>query len=351
MLRRRTGRWLPLASGVLLFATIAFAGADRIERLPWQEAAYQPTEDGDAIQAWNYNFHGNGVRIYATVVVSNLGPGDRNNGVSVLVRQNGRQTIRTAEYNEDLFEGKAGAFGAKVFMSEIGRPNGRYILTVRLTDLEIDLEMEGAAGIRLTGGPIATEEAGVARGYVRADIPHVGGAARGRLKIGETETALQGVAGLESMQASASPHAYAKSLRLTRTYSAGRGGFLAYMRTTSSFPGGDFASYAQFAGARVDGQARLQLTDGEEIEDSFSGYRIQKRLRFQAANGCIIEEELGRNIGQYYIIEHVSALLRWVIRTFFTKPYILHYQSKMQITCGAQKESFDTITSIYLIND
>ncbi|MBX7058157.1 MAG: hypothetical protein K1X75_08825 [Leptospirales bacterium] len=335
--------------GTLLFAALQPLQTSPlpIAALPAAEVSYQPSERSEYTQAWNYNFHGGGVSIYATIVISNLGPGSLNNGVSILVHENGRDHIQTAEYNDELLQARPGQFGAKVYTSEIALHNGQYILTVRLDGLEADVQMPAAgAALRLSGGPIASSGDG---GFIRADIPAAGGPARARLKIGNQERILQGVAGLEALYATSSPHHYARSLKLTRTFQVNRGLFLAHMRVSDDVAAGDFISYARIDGA-IRGEDRLRLTASEERLNAFSNYRIATQSEYRSPEGCTIREELGAPLGQYYILQHVSALLRWVIRTFFTRPYILYFKSRISLQCGARTESFDGYTSIYLIN-
>jgi hypothetical protein len=346
-MRNTAIRWIPR---VLAILALSAPGAEPIELVPRSEFAYQPRNESEYMQAWNVNYHGPELRIYATFVVSNFGPGDRNNGVSVLVVKDGVSRAWTAEYTDSNFGGTPGQFGIKTENDQLHYANGAYHAKIWVRDeLDIELALQPlAGGVRLSGGRLRVS--GNPEEFIRADIPLAAARATGRIRIDGADIALSGVGGMEYLSMNASPHRYAKRLRLTRTYTGGRGVFLAQLYGTGSFPGGRFGAIAIMEGGRiVVGETLSDWTDSAEQIDAASGYSIPQRSVFRSQT-CTASESLGRNVGQYSILENISALLRWVIRVLFTRPYTLHYESRVEVDCNGTKQSFNAITSWYMIN-
>ena len=88
------------------------------------DMVFQPTDEEGYMQAWNVNFRGNGMLIYITFVISNLGPKSLNNGVSILIVQQGKVRVWTKEYDYQSLEAQKGQFGHKSYMNWLRYENG-----------------------------------------------------------------------------------------------------------------------------------------------------------------------------------------------------------------------------------
>ena len=88
------------------------------------DMVYQPTDEEGYMQAWNVNFRGNGMLIYITFVISNLGPKSLNNGVSILIVQKGKVRVWTKEYDYQSLEAQK----SKVWLTN---PKTKYKISFR----------------------------------------------------------------------------------------------------------------------------------------------------------------------------------------------------------------------------
>jgi len=318
--------------------------------------AFMPTEDDGYIQAWNIDFRGKNSFIYVTFLVSNVGPGSWNNGVSVLVHRNGQSRIWTTEYSIRSLKAQPGTFGHKSGLSRIGYDGGRLVIHAEnpgggaspAEPLSLDLVLTPIArGVQISGGQIEPEPGS----FLRADIPLTSALAKMTLTIGGVTETIEGIGGFEALWASKSPHTYAKRFLLMRTFSADQGIILGgYFGKKSA---NDFLlRYAVLKKNEIVASGNVEKVDVVSSQpDGFSGYTIPVNVKYSLSNGCEITEQRQYFAGGFDVLGSVSSFLRWILRVFFAKPYVMHFDALLTYTCkGGKPMALDAQSSYYLIN-
>ncbi len=320
------------------------------------EFGFQPLEDDGYLQAWNVNFQGSGFFLYINFIIGNAGPGSLNNGVNLLLLNGGKQRVWVDERAQDSLKAVKGRFGHASGPSEIALENGNIKVRVEVRDVKVDLVLQPIApAVRLSAGEVRVSSNG---GFIRADVPVASATAKGTILLDGKEIPVQGIGGMEYLRTNHLPHSYAKRFVLTRTYSAGRGFYLGGFYGTSTFPGGQYIMMTAMQKGALQPPRRVEKVEGLELEkDPLSGYLIPKKTVYHipGPDPCTITEQRMYPTGGLYILGHISALLRWVLSVFFTKPYVLHYATHIQSSCGeapsAKVEAYDAETTYYLLND
>ncbi|MBI3394478.1 MAG: hypothetical protein HY042_01445 [Spirochaetia bacterium] len=316
-----------------------------------EEYAFQPADDEGYLQAWNVNFQGNGYYIYINYVIGNAGPGSLNNGVNVLVLHNGKQRLFVEERSQRSLIAVPGKYGHKSGRNELSF-DGTYHARIDIKDLKIDLTLRPLMpGVRLSGGNIAVNAGEV----IRADIPVPSALAEGSITIDGVESPLKGLGGMEYLRTNSSPHTYAKRFLLLRTYNADSAFFLGGFFGTSKFPGGNLMLAGLVKKGVFTMQGRVASVEFPKKEiDPISGYEVPVETIYHIAHPeCTVKEDRQYMTGGFYVIGHVSALLRWVVTLFFARPFILHYSTKTTVECAGWKapEVFQTESTYYMINE
>ena len=354
-------RWPPLLLSFVLASTVYSAPLMNVGP---SDMVFRPTEDEGYMQAWNVNYRGNGMLIYITFVISNLGPKSLNNGVSILLVRDGKVQVWTKEYDYQTLEATPGRFGHKSYMNWLRYENGKYYVEIDQGDkstpvIKLALSPYGP-GLGLSDGPIQLKEGG----FIRFDVPVVSAKATGHIIMDDKRTELSGIAGMEYLNGNRPVHTFAKRFHLIRSYHQGNGFFV------GGFYGTDDAPVRTLIHAKVMKGGKLLdsgvVKDVENIKESyngFSGYTIPQ-LTLYRMQKCAVEEKTEYYSGGYYVLSNISILLRAVLRVFFAKPYVLHYYSTIRAWCGpgeAQKPyselsgikptaSFPGESTFYLIN-
>lgn len=344
------------SSALSLLLVVSAAGSSLRAQSYLDEFGFQPLDDDGYLQAWNVNFQGSGFFIYINYIIGNAGPGSMNNGVNVLLLNGGKQRVWVDERAQESLRAVKGRFGHASGPSELSRENGTIKAKVEVRDLKLDLVLQPIApAVRLSAGEIRVNSNG---GFIRADVPVASATAKGIIVLDGKEIPLQGIAGMEYLRTNHLPHSYAKRFVLTRTYSAGRGFYLGGFYGTSSFPGGQYIMMTAMQKGELQPARRIEKVEGLDPEkDPLSGYMIPKKTVYHITgpDPCTITEQRMYPTGGLYILGHISALLRWVLSVFFTKPYVLHFATKIQSSCGdaasPRLESYDAETTYYLLND
>lgn len=317
--------------------------------------AFQPAPDEGYIQAWNVEFRGGGAFFYVTFVISNTGPGTWNNGVSILALKDGKNRVWTAEYSIRSLKAVEGQFGHKSGLSSIGY-NEKGALVVHAVvpgggnsppeSISLDLTLEPVTpGVRISGGMLQPAPGSL----LRADIPVTAARATAVVKIGGKEETISGVGGMETIYSNHSPHGYAKRFLLVRTFTADKGLFLGgYFGTDENQ---FLLRYAVMKGGKITAGGAVKKVEIAVTEtDPYSGYNIPKSVRYILDNDCQITEERAFFTGGFDVLGSVSAVLRWVLRVFFARPYVMHYSANLLYTCGAERIPAEAQASYYLIN-
>ena len=272
------------------------AKPNRINHTRMRDIAYQPFLKKDGyVQAWNINFHGNGYSIFLTYLISNMGPGRLNNGLSMVIRQGKKTRVGTAEFAERSLKARRGRLDVKMGShNSLVYRKGAYHIGAKVNETSLKLTLRpGGPGLRLSGGPIRV---GGARGdFIRADVPVVAGWARGVLTIDGKRIALSGAAGMEHILANRSPHKYANRFTLVRTVRGNKAVLLGGIHKTS----GGFALNAAYMekGRVVRAGSITKYKVLKARKDDFSGYRIPlKSVYYLSGPGEIVDRLQGNAI-------------------------------------------------------
>jgi hypothetical protein len=344
---------------LLAFVSVSSLAAQDLRSRPG-DFVYRPLSNEGYMQAWNFNFRGSGYYVYITYIISNFGPGDRNNGMSMLIYNRGKSIVRTAEYTERSLKATPGKFGLRAGLSWIRFKDGKYEAYAERDDVRVRVDLTPrSGGVRLSGGPIKIGGGS----FIRADVPVGYGTVTGALRIGDKRVEIKGVGGIEYLYANNSPHTYAKRFILHRTYSGGRGLFLGGFHGTDKFPGGRLFRAILTDGGRIVAHGKIGKIEQVRSErNAFSGYQIplQTHYHLEGDSTCHVKVARGSFAGGYHVLGHVSALLRWVVKVLFAKPYIMQYNAKATIECpGAGNSplkkfagrSYPLQSSHYMINE
>ena len=321
-----------------------------------RDAAFAPLNDEGYMQAWNVNFRGNGLRLYLTFIISNLGPGRLNNGVSVLLFRDGMSSGATAEFAERSLQAQPGRFGHSSGPNHLLASTVGYQVEATAGNITVKLDLDQIEpGVIITAGdaPVTDDR----NDFMRSSVPVRAARARGRLQIGEETVVLDGVAGMEYLYTNRSPHVYARRLTLIRSYERERGIFLGQLESTfSTPPSGSVGRYVLLgADGRLQAHYILRRETLGETEDSFSGFQIPTRVIYHDDRGCVLTANRLANEGKMNVLSSVSLFLRWVLRVLFAKPFILHYRASLDVQCADGTDTnahFENLQmTYYLIND
>ncbi len=322
------------------------------------DIAFRPLPDRDGYtQAYSINYRDAQFRIYAIFLISNIGPKSLNNGVSVLIYHKGQSRVFTSENDFRTLKAQPGTVrirsGNHTLELSGVRPGSRFLdpaksrlkLVVDSPQFRLQLELSQLMrGTRLSGGRVRVS--GDAADFVRADVPIASATARGSMLFRGTEYQLRGVGGMDSIYTNVSPHLYAKSFSLSRSYSRGAGAYLGVIRGTGEFPAAansrgqqHYGRFAFLRGGRL--QSCGSITKIEVLErrrNALSGYTLPVHTRYQAQTDagerCEITERVLRPAGGYSVLGSISTFLRWVLQVLFAKPFILHYETELVLRCA-----------------
>lgn len=370
-----------------------------------EDIAFRPLPNrGGYTQAYSINYRDKDFRIYAIFLISNIGPKSLNNGVSVLIHHKGQSRVFTSENDFRTLKAEPGTVrirsGNHTLELSGVQPGARFLnpaksrlrMNIDAPQFRLKLELSQLMrGTRLSGGRVRVS--GNAADFVRADVPIAAATASGQMFFRGKEYTLRGVGGMDSIYTNVSPHEYAKSFSLSRSYARGAGVYLAVIRGTGDFPAGQTgltsAQSGQSGAARVPAKRletgafqgrftflkRGQLSSCgsilaievlEQRRDALSGSTLPWHTRYHARTDrgerCEITERVLRPAGGYSVLGSISSLLRWVLQVFFAKPFILHYETELVLRCApagadlsaplSERARYANVqNSFYLVND
>ena len=148
-------------------------------------------------QGWNVSVLGADLTLHISLLVTNYGPGDENNGLSVVLSQGGEDRVWTAAYSSRSLTATPGEYGVKIGRTRLFREDGRIHLRLWAPGIagELELQPEGQ-GFDLFGGPLYLDAERSRR--MEIAIPVVSAAVRGELRIqNEAPIAVSGRGGME----------------------------------------------------------------------------------------------------------------------------------------------------------
>ncbi|MBU42090.1 MAG: hypothetical protein CMN76_02630 [Spirochaetaceae bacterium] len=329
----RLPRLAPVLTLISYMSVVPALSAGPVMNVGPSDMVFQPTDEEGYMQAWNVNFRGNGMLIYITFVISNLGPKSLNNGVSILIVQKGQVRVWTKEYDYQSLEAKKGTFGHKSYMNWLRYENGKYFIEIDQGDKStpvIKLEVSPyGPGLGLSDGKINVSGGG----FIRFDVPVVSSKATGHMILDGKWIDLQGIGGMEYLHGNKPVHQFAKRFHLIRSYHQGSGFFV------GGFYGTDDSGHSSLIHGKVLQGGKLldhgvvkEVKHLKESKNAYSGYIIPEKTLYRM-NRCVLIESRNYYSGGYYVLGNISMLLRAVLRVFFAKPYVLHYNTTVKAWC------------------
>jgi hypothetical protein len=320
--------------------------------------AYDPRPEEGYFQGWNFYFSDPNTVIFVTFLVSNLGPGSLNNGVSLYVQHKGfGKFYITKEFAQPELQATPGKFGQKSGLNFVEKQGNEYKIEIRMEEIELDLKIQSG---RYPSYPLSGGEFSLSPfpGFLRADIGFSKAPASGEIRKEGKAYPLIGVAGMEHLNTNVEVYKYSKRWEILRAYGDSQkrfyyGGFDA----TSNFRVPYFKKIAIVnpSGVLFEGSVTDQIVL-ESKKNQFSNYEIPiiQKIQFNSLKNCTAILRDGKILGQVNVLSNLSSILRWFVQLFFASPYQLHYQVEVDWDCessGIPKETFKNgIHSYYLIN-
>ncbi|WP_225913436.1 hypothetical protein [Leptospira yasudae] len=347
--------FLALSGNVSLYADDSTV----LKRAGIKDYSFQPYLQEGYFQAWNYSYRDEKIFIYATFLVSNLGPGTKNCGISLVIHTLGEGTqFITKEFSAKELTAEKGKFDLKI-------ENNRMILNGEGIEIQQDAEdtklflsfkSDLKQGISLSSGKHPVKDPG---GFVQADLAYSFQSAWGYLIQDGKKKELLGTGGLEHLLTNYQVYKYSRRWELFRSINGKgfrfyTGGFLG----NDSFPGGYFRTAAILSpeGKTVVSGKITKFEVLESEKEPFSGYDLPLREKFYFEDGCSAEIVRKQSVGSINVLSNISSVLRFFIRLFFAKPYQLYSLADLNVSCpgkhlpAGSTETFNGILSYYLIN-
>lgn len=342
----------------LLFFSFAIKGDSSFEvrkSIPTDFRTQHFPEEG-YFQGWNFSFQNETYRVFATFLVSNFGPGSKNNGISMILKNKDENTYYTTrEFDSDDYGFKKDKFFQQSGENWMDFKNGKYYIHMVFPEYSLDFEYTPnlAGGIALSGGKYPLGESGK---FVQADIPISFATVRGAIYRNGVQTDVQGIGGIEHMLTNYEIYKYSKKWEIVRgiTKEGHRiftGGFIG----NDKIPGGFYRKVAVLSKeGNILLEGKVLRSSIEEIEtEKISGYSLPKKekLFLSEDNECYLEVKRQGLIAGMSALENISTLLRFFIGLFFAKPYQIHNDVDLTVQCPAWSGNGKGFHSYYLINE
>ncbi len=307
-------------------------------------------------QGWNFSFQNETYRIFATFLVSNFGPGSKNNGISMILKNKDEPTFYTTrEFDSDDYVFKKDKFFQQSGENWMDFKDGKYYIHMVFPEYSLDFEYtpNQAGGVALSGGkyPIGDPSR-----FVQADIPLSFATVRGAIYRNGVQTDVQGIGGIEHMMTNYEIYNYSKKWEIVRGITKDgvrvfTGGFIG----NEKIPGGFFRKVAILSkSGDLLLEGTVKKTVIEEIEkEKISGFQLPKRekLYFGETEDCFLEVRRGSLIAGMSALENISSVLRFFIGLFFAKPYQIHNEVELAVECPIWSGKAKGFHSYYLINE
>jgi hypothetical protein len=327
-----------------------------IRHVTLADIVYQPYKEEGYLQGWNFFFRNSEYNIIATFLVSNLGPNDLNNGVSIAIESKKTGSIFiTKEFGKKDLSVDNG-INLKMYNNLLKYENGVYEVSQFYEDIKLYLKFESDnLGATLSGGKYFVKGQ---EKFVRADIPFSFIRTSGYLDFKGEILELEGVGGLEHLITNYEVYKYSSKWEILRA--SNKDGMKLY---TGGFHGikksnDDFFRTLVIQNSKGEVLLSGKITKTEILNselDKFSGYTLPvKEKIYLGDNGCFIQSERQQSVGKINILSNISAVLRFFIKLFFANPYQVNYLTKLTVHCPenfrTNPAEFTGIHSYYLIN-
>ncbi|PJE03918.1 MAG: hypothetical protein CK427_03525 [Leptospira sp.] len=322
---------------------------------------YDPKTEEGYFQGWNYSYRDKDTIIFVTFLISNLGPGSLNNGVSLYIQSKKTGTFySTQELASHDLEALPGSFGQRSGLNRFYKKDNTITIEIRLENISLDLNFQVSRFpiLALSKGDYSLDPH---PGFLRADIGFARAKAVGELKFNELIIPLNGQGSLEHLNTNVEVYKYSKSWEILRAYSKNGwkffyGGFTA----TDDFPKKFFKRYAILNEKNeiiYSGNVKqIQVT--KWLPNAFSGYEIpvEQELQLEENEQCKVLIQDSKNLGEINVLSNISVVLRLFVRMFFARPYQIHKETKVEWNCNLNPDSEENLKfnngthSYYLIN-
>lgn len=292
-----------------------------------------------------------------TFLVSNLGPNDLNNGVSIAIESKKTGSIFiTKEFGVKDLSVKNG-INLKIYNNLLKYENGVFEISQFYDDtIKLNIKFySDNLGATLSGGKYFVKGQDK---FVRADIPFSFVKATGYIEYKGEVIELNGVGGLEHLITNYEVYKYSSKWEILRASNKEgmklyTGGFHGIKKTES-----DFFRTLVIQDAKGEILLSGRITKTEILSsnlDKFSGYKLPiKEKLFVGKDSCYVQSERFQSVGKINILSNISVVLRFFIKLFFANPYQVNYITKLTVDCpDTFKNSpteFTGIHSYYLIN-
>lgn len=347
---------------LFFFASYSTLKADdsiSLKRSTLKDYTFQPYTQEGYFQAWNYSYRDDKIFIYATFLISNLGPGTKNCGISLVIHTLGEGTkFVTKEFSVKELSTEKGKFDLKIENNRMSLNSEGIEIQQDVENIKLFLSFKSdlKQGVSLSGGKHTVKEPG---SFVQADMVFSFQSVWGYLIQDGKKKELLGTGGLEHLLTNYEVYKYSKRWELFRSINSKEfrfytGGFLG----NDSFPGGYFRTAAllnpegkTILSGRI---IKFEVLDTEK--EPFSGYDLPLKEKFYFEDSCSAEIVRKQSVGSIYVLSNISSVLRFFIRLFFAKPYQIYSLANLNVQCPGKNlssdslETFSGILSYYLIN-
>ena len=327
-----------------------------IRHVTLADIVYQPHSEEGYLQGWNFFFRNSEFNIIATYLVSNLGPNDLNNGVSIAIESKKTGSIFiTKEFGRKDLSVDNG-INLKMYNNTLKYENGVYEVSQFYDNMKLFLKFESDnLGATLSGGKhfVKGQEK-----FVRADIPFSFVRTTGYIDYKGEIIELEGVGGLEHLITNYEVYKYSSKWEILRAVNKEgmklyTGGFHGIKKSNE-----DFFRTLVIQNQRGEVLLSGMITKTEIISDEldkFSGYILPvKEKIYVGDNGCFVQSDRLYSVGKINILSNISAVLRFFIKLFFANPYQVNYSTRLTVNCPdlfkLMPTDFNGIHSYYLIN-
>jgi hypothetical protein len=344
---------------LFLFLVVLSLRADSIltiRHVTLADIVYQPHSEEGYLQGWNFFFRNSEFNIIATYLVSNLGPNDLNNGVSIAIESKKTGPIFiTKEFGRKDLSVDNG-INLKMYNNTLKYENGVYEVSQFYDNMKLFLKFESDnLGATLSGGKhfVKGQEK-----FVRADIPFSFVRTTGYIDYKGEIIELEGVGGLEHLITNYEVYKYSSKWEILRAVNKEgmklyTGGFHGIKKSNE-----DFFRTLVIQNQRGEVLLSGMITKTEIISDEldkFSGYILPvKEKIYVGDNGCFVQSDRLYSVGKINILSNISAVLRFFIKLFFANPYQVNYSTRLTVNCPdlfkLMPTDFNGIHSYYLIN-
>lgn len=343
---------------LILVSSILYAdNTPRVRLSSNSDALYSPKNEEGYIQGWNFFFKSKDINIFATFLVSNIGPGSLNNGVGLAIFSNkiGNKFL-TKEHDKNSFSASKSNLFVKIYNNNFTYKNGVYEVQMFFDDIKLNLKFRPKKkGIAFTGDKYIVQ---APNKFVKADILFSFAEAKGYIDHKGEIIHLNGEGGMEHLTSNYEVYKYSKRWEIYRAKS--KNGYQLYLGGfggSDVVPGGIFKVFAlQDSKGNIVYSSQIEKNDVQRsMMDDFSGYVVPVRTKYYPLtnSSCSVTVERSRDIGKINILANISVFLRLIIQVFFSKPYQLNFVANATVDCPnveSQPIQFNGILTYYLIN-